>query len=131
MLGLEPQGTTMETQILRDNSEEVGRKKISNGRNICSILWFRWYRICLQCGSSRFDPWVGKIPWRRKWLPTPVFLPGESHGQRRLVGYSPWGCKELDTTEQLTFSLKLGPKVLGRIISDFWIPAQGGRPRNS
>ena len=38
-------------------------------------------------------------PWRRKWHPTPVFLPGESHGQRSLVGYSPWGCKELDTTE--------------------------------
>ena len=45
-------------------------------------------------------PWVGKIPWRREWQPTPVFLPGESHGQRRLVGYSPWGCKESDTTEQ-------------------------------
>ena len=40
-----------------------------------------------------------KIPWRRKWQPIPVFLPGESHGQRRLVGYSPWGLKELDTTE--------------------------------
>ena len=38
-----------------------------------------------------FDPWVGKIPWRREWLPTPVFLPGEFHGQRSLVGYSPWG----------------------------------------
>ena len=37
--------------------------------------------------------WVGKIPWRRKWQPTPVFLPGESHGLRSLVGYSPWGCK--------------------------------------
>ena len=45
------------------------------------------------------DPWVGKIPWRRKWQPTPVFLPGESHGQRSLVGYSPWGYKESDTTE--------------------------------
>ena len=44
--------------------------------------------------------WVGKIPWRRAWQPTPVFLPGESHGQRSLVGYSPWGCKESDTTEQ-------------------------------
>ena len=40
--------------------------------------------------------------WRREWLPTPVFLPGESHGQRSLVGYSPWGHKELDMTEQLT-----------------------------
>ena len=42
---------------------------------------------------------VKKIPWRREWLPTPVFLPGESHGQRSLVGYSPWGHKESDTTE--------------------------------
>ena len=47
------------------------------------------------------DPWVGKIPWRRAWQPTPVFLPGEFHGQRSLVGYSPWGRTELDTTEQL------------------------------
>ena len=47
----------------------------------------------------RFDPWVRKIPWRRAWQPTPVFLPGESHGQRSLVGYSPWGRKESDTTE--------------------------------
>ena len=45
------------------------------------------------------DPWVGKIPWRRAWQPTLVFLPGESHGQRSLVGYSPWGCKESDMTE--------------------------------
>jgi len=43
----------------------------------------------------RFSPWVGKIPWRRAWQPTPVFLPG----QRRLAGYGPWGCKELVTTE--------------------------------
>ena len=50
-----------------------------------------------------FDPWVGKIPWRRKWQPTPVFLPGESHGRGSLVGYSPWGCKESDTTERLHF----------------------------
>ena len=46
-----------------------------------------------------FDPWVGKIPWRRQWHPTPVFLPGESHGRRNLVGYSPRGHKESDTTE--------------------------------
>ena len=44
-----------------------------------------------------------KIPWRRKWQPTPVFLPGKSHGQRSLTGYSPWGLKELDMTEQLHF----------------------------
>ena len=49
-----------------------------------------------------FDPRVGKIPWRRKWLATPVFLSVESHGQRRsLVGYSLWGRKQSDTTERL------------------------------
>ena len=46
-----------------------------------------------------FDPWAGKIPWRRAWQPTPVFLPEEPHGQRSLVGHGPWGHKELDTTE--------------------------------
>ena len=53
------------------------------------------------------DPWVRQIPWRRAWQHTPVFLPGESHGQRSLVGSSPWGCKELDTTEQLTLTFNL------------------------
>ena len=48
------------------------------------------------------DPWIGKILWRRKWQPTPVFLLGEFHEQRSLAGYSPWGHKELDMTEQLT-----------------------------
>ena len=57
-----------------------------------------------------FDLWVGKTPWRREWQPTPVFLPGESHGQKSLVGYSPWGRKESDTTERLTLStLVRGP----------------------
>ena len=49
------------------------------------------------------SPWVGKIPWRRKWQPTAVFLPGKSGGFRSLVGYSPWGRKESDRTEQLHF----------------------------
>ena len=49
-----------------------------------------------------FDPWVKKILWRRKWQPTPVFLPGESHGQRSLAGYSPWGHRELESIEQLS-----------------------------
>ena len=49
-----------------------------------------------RCG---FDPWIRKIPWRRAWQPAPVFLPGKSHGQRSLERYSPWDCKELDTTE--------------------------------
>ena len=50
----------------------------------------------LQCRRPGFNPWVGKIPWRREWQPTPVFFPGESQGQRSLAGYSPWGSKELD-----------------------------------
>ena len=55
-----------------------------------------------QCSRHKgcgFHPWIGKIPWRRAWQPTPVFLPGESHGQRSLVGYSLWGRQESDTTE--------------------------------
>ena len=61
-------------------------------------------KICLQGrrhSRHRFDPWVRKIPWR-KWQPTPVFFPGDSHGQRSLVCYSPWGHQELDMTEWLS-----------------------------
>ena len=62
-----------------------------------SPWWLRQQRICLQCRRPEFNPWIGKIPWRREWLPIPVFLPGEFfpgefHGQRSLVGYSPWSC---------------------------------------
>ena len=60
---------------------------------ICIPL-FRWWRICLQCRRPKFDPWVRKIPWSRKWQPPLVLLPGESHGQRSLVGYSPRNHKE-------------------------------------
>ena len=74
--------------------------------------WLSRYRICLQCRRSRFDPWVGKIPWRRKWQPTPAFLPGEFQGQRSLAGYSPRGHKESDTTDWLTFLNRSGS--LGR-----------------
>ena len=54
---------------------------------------------CREHERSRFDLWVRKTPWRRAWQPTPVFLPGDVHGQRSLVGYSSWGHKELDMTE--------------------------------
>ena len=53
-----------------------------------------------RCG---FDSWVGKISWRRKWQLAPVYLPGKFHGRRSLLGYSPWGHRELDMTEQLHF----------------------------
>ena len=61
-----------------------------------------WWRTACQCGRCKrcgFDPWVGKIPWRREWQPVPVFLPGKSHGQRSLVGHSLWDHKESDMTE--------------------------------
>ena len=76
------------------------------------IFMFFWFLLgfpggsagkdCVQCGRLEFNPWVGKIPWRKEWLPTPVFWPGEFQGL-----YSPWGHKELDTTEQLSLSFGL------------------------
>ena len=63
--------------------------------------------------ETKFDPWVRKIPWRRKWQPTPVLLLGKLHGWRSLVGYSQWGRKELDTTDQLHFKYALFPDVGG------------------
>ena len=57
--------------------------------------------------ATGFDPWVGKIPWKRAWQPTPVFLPGESHGQKSLVDYSPRGLQRTDTAERLTLSQSL------------------------
>ena len=64
-------------------------------------------KSAFQCKRHEFDPWVGKIPWRRKWQPSPVFLPGKFHGQRSLVGYSRWDCKESDMTEQLIYTFYL------------------------
>ena len=50
-----------------------------------------------------FNPWLGKIPWRRQWPPSPVLLPRKFHGWKTLVGYSPWGLKQSDMTERLHF----------------------------
>ena len=67
-------------------------------------------------GDPGSIPGLGRFPWRRKWQPTPVFLPGESHGQRSLVGYSPQGRKESDMTERLHFtSLLLWQSVGSRV----------------
>ena len=71
--------------------------------------WLRWWRVCLQCRRPGFDTWVWKIPWRGEWQPTPVFLPGEFHGQKSLACYSSWGHKEWDMTEQLTLQLLIHP----------------------
>ena len=69
-------------------------------------------KASLQCRRLGLDPWVGKIPWRRQWHPTPVLLPGKSHGRRNLVGYSPWGRKESNTT-----SLSLSMQYLAHHIT--------------
>ena len=77
-----------------------------------SVLEFsglpRWYsskKSTYQCRRHAFNPWVGKIPWRRAWQPTPVFSPGEFHGWRSLANYHLWGHKGSDTTEQLITAL--------------------------
>ena len=80
-------------------------REISSYTIIALPWWLRQERVCLQCRRLRFDPWVGEIPRRRECLPTPVFLPGKSHGQRSLVDYCPWSCKELDMTEWLSLSM--------------------------
>ena len=57
--------------------------------------WLSGKESACQCRRCEVDPWVGKIPWRRKWWPFPFFLPGKSHGERNLAGYSVWGCKRI------------------------------------
>ena len=82
-----------------------------------------------QCRRHAFNPWVGKIPWRRAWQPTPVFSPGEFHGWRSLADYHLWGHKGSDTTEQLITALfssiniiQLWPRRdLERWLYNFWI----------
>ena len=61
------------------------------------------------------ETWVWKIPWRREWLPNPVFWPGEFYGL-----YSPWGCKELDTTEQLSLTLKISLKIFAFLLKNHY-----------
>ena len=68
--------------------------------------WISQWRIHLQCRKPNFDPWVGKIPWRRKWQPTPGLLPGKIHGHRSLKGYSPSGHKrQTRLNDETTISL--------------------------
>ena len=85
---------------------------ISSNSFLVASLEFSMYNIRVSLVAQKlkhlpairetgFHPWVGKIPWRKKWQPTPVLLPGKSHGWRSLVGYSPWGRKESDKTEWL------------------------------
>ena len=78
------------------DSEKAKPVKTQGKMGLRLPTWLSGKESACQCRSCRrcgFDPWVGKIPWKRKWQPAPVFLPGKSHGQKSLVGYSPWGRK--------------------------------------
>ena len=69
--------------------EELRRAELGEGFS----WWLSGKESACQCRRPRFDLWDGKTLWRRKWQSASVFLPGKSHGQRNLVGYSPWGCR--------------------------------------
>ena len=110
-------GLTGLSSLQFKNSQEFSNTTIPKHGFFCSYLYLwsnslictwlggkPWESVCLQCGRPGFNPGVGKIPWRRKWQPTPVLLPGKFHGLRILAGYSPGGHKELDTTEQLNWT---------------------------
>ena len=71
--------------------------------------------VC-SAGDLGFIPGLGRLPWRREWLPCLVFLPTESHGQRSLAGYSPWSCKESDVTEQLSKAQEAGKNKHLRVV---------------
>ena len=90
------------TEEIKEEIKKYPEANDNENTTTRASLMAQMVKICLRCGRLGFDLWVRKIPWRREWQPTPVFLPGEFHGQRSLVGYSPWGCKESDTTELLS-----------------------------
>ena len=89
-------------------------KKTSEKSKTSQVVQCKEYTWqCRGCKRYGFIPWVRKILWNRKWQPTPVFLPGKLHGQRSLVGYNPWGCKESDRTVQLSIYASPEREALG------------------
>ena len=109
-------GKRSKTQVIDREWHRILRKTFTwvikfmtydKGSSVQGILWWLSGKgPTYQCRRLRFPPWVGKIPCRRKWQPTLVLLPGESHGPRSLVGYSPWSPKRVGhdlVTKQLQF----------------------------
>ena len=85
-------------EMVKDmGSQRAGHDWVNNNNNQTSGLpsWSGGKKSACKCRKCEFYSWVRKIPWRRKWQPTPVFLPRKSHGQRSLVGHSVWGCKRV------------------------------------
>ena len=115
----------MENQLLRwelflgkwgvvvSSADQISPKESTKEQHL--PWWLSQQRICLRCRRPRFNPWVGKIPWRRKWELTPAFLPGKSHGQRTLAGYiQSMGLRESDKTEWLNHHIFI-PKYLNTL----------------
>ena len=101
-------GSQCKFQRIRDEQMQNSSWFFSFLYRLCGLPWWlSGKRSTCQCVKCWLDPWIGKLPWRRKGQPTPVFLLGESQGQRRLVGYSPWGHKELGMTERLNNNYRL------------------------
>ena len=91
--GLPSMGSQSRTRLKRLSSSSTFTSDSDGKESACNV------------GDPGLIPGSGRFPWRWEWHPTPVFWPGESHGQRSLVGYSPWRHKEVDTTQQLTLAL--------------------------
>ena len=104
------------------SSSSLGKKSFIYGGGVSYLSGFpggtSGKESTCQCRRCGFNSWVRKIPWRKKWQPILVFLPGESHGQRRLAGYSPWDHKESDTIEPLSTHASY---LLERRWENFWI----------
>ena len=102
-------GLALSTRLLREFCEVTGLKGFPGGASgkepACQ---------CRRHKRCRFDPRVRKIPWRKKWQPSPVFFPGKFHGQRSLVGYGPWGRKESDMTEHTQARVQRRSEILGQ-----------------
>ena len=87
------------------------------------IIWLPWWlsgKESCQCKRREYDPWVRKISWRRKWQPTPVFLPGEFHGRGNLAGYSPWGHTELVMTEHTHICICIADSLCCTAETNIW-----------
>ena len=101
-------GTGEPGGLLSMGSHRVGHdwSDLAAAAYISGIPWWLSSREpACRCRRCRFDPWIRKVPWRRKWQPAPVFLPGKSHAWRSLECYSPWGSKESDTASWLSMHI--------------------------